>query len=739
MSKEKEGIGNTSHQLILDEDALHQCKLEKREEFSKSYFYAAFRQAIAVVQEIAQASYRTEHEVDSANNIIAFEGERGTGKTSVMLSFMYALNEGLPGLEQTKFHNLSVIKPAFMAKDTLLELVLASMLSQWIEKREGNQLQQNTRDKESELLRQFDLVYRGIGILHEQTAERDVRSINELRLSAETVRLKANFARLVRLYLNILAGQDENQFLVIAIDDIDAESTNGDDMFEEIDRYLMMPHVLILMTLRISQMQLLLHNRVAKRFHPLYQHYLFRNKLANTTEIAHDLLMQLEGVGIQYLEKLIPFTHRVSMPNLQSEDFLVQESYNDQRGKEAIAGSSLKDFLGKLLNRNTDYIIYTDSNYEGIAPRTLRHLVELTSTLLMPQKMYEDPVWFESKDSALMQLLIESSESIRGSKILRSILAEMQHIQMTALNHYLLIRVCSYLNKSETIYNNQRWYEFVEHVWEHRNYIRLNNVKVKDVLFLLKVALECCDSKNDRSLLELIKVGYSLRLLRISDDDQIKTMYSDDIVGMYFYGINNPIFSRLYCTFVTNDSQTQKELSDILEVVPEAVVRDNENYSPTLMRDIYFQEIDLENKEDVCRFVPFRILLDVDAISDDLRKLMGNLDVYMQWLDNINKSMQDVFNQKGLKARLKNVGWCLEILYKSAIEASKEMRKKGELPAGIDHAIMMCEKQMEKILNKLKKMKIEIVQNNDKTFSERGYVLFKAIRQKKRQESITDD
>lgn len=726
MSKGKERLGNNSHQLILDENALHQCKLEKREEFSKSYFHTAFRQATAVVQEIAESSYRSEHEADSANNIIAFEGERGTGKTSVMLSFMCALKEGLPGLEQTKFHNLSVIKPAFMAKDTLLELVLASMLSCWMKKREGNQLQQNTKDKENELLRQFDLVYRGIGILHEQTTERDARSINELRLSSEAFRLKANFEQLVRLYLNALAGQDENQFLVIAIDDIDAESTNGDDMFEEIDRYLMLPHVLILMTLRISQMQLLLHNRTAKKFQPLYRHYLFINKITSTTEKANDLLMQLEGVGIQYLEKLIPFTHRVSMPDLQSEDFWLQESYSDQRGEDAIAGSSLKDFLGKLLARYTDYTLYTDSNYEGIAPRTLRRLVELASTLLMPQQMYEDTVRSESKDAALMQFLIESSESISGSIILRSILVEMQHIRLSALNHCLLIGVCSYLNKNETIYNNQRWYEFVDNVWEHRNYIRLNNVKVKDVLFLLKVALECCYSKNDRQLLELIKVGYSLRLLNVPSDEQIKMMYSDDIVGMYFYGINNPIFSRLYCTFVTNDSQTQKELSDILETVPEAVVRDNENYSPTLMRDIYFQEIDLENKEDVCRFVPFKILSDV--VSDDLRKFVGNLDVYMQWLDNINESMQDVFNQKGLKARLKNVGWCLEILYKSAIEASVKMRGKGGLPSEIDQAIMMCETRMKKILKKLKKIKIEIAQNNDKTFSERGYILFKAIK-----------
>ena len=297
---------NTSFYLILDETSLHQYKVEESSDFESSYFHDAYRRATSVVKEIVQANRKKHDKDDFANNIIVFDGERGTGKTSVMESFMSGLCEGLSELEGIKFHKLCTIKPAFVAKDSLLELIMAAMLSTLKQQNHRYDGYENKRDVREKLLSKFDLVCRGNGTLHGYTNEQDLKSIHDLHLSTEVFQLKRNLRELISLYIESLPVSDEEQFLIIAIDDIDTEETDGVRMLEEVARYLMLPHVLVLITMRLSQMRLLLRNRNAKSFKSLYKYSLMMDKVNNSTEMSYELLMQIEDINSNYLEKSYP-------------------------------------------------------------------------------------------------------------------------------------------------------------------------------------------------------------------------------------------------------------------------------------------------------------------------------------------------------------------------------------------------------------------------------------------------
>ncbi|MGV4438887.1 hypothetical protein ACQ1PL_05225 [Ornithobacterium rhinotracheale] len=79
---------NSTLFINLNED--FKIKIEKGIHFKKSIFKDIYKEALKNVAEIVeQAKDNEEH--DDYNNIIAFTGERGKGKSSSMISFRNAL------------------------------------------------------------------------------------------------------------------------------------------------------------------------------------------------------------------------------------------------------------------------------------------------------------------------------------------------------------------------------------------------------------------------------------------------------------------------------------------------------------------------------------------------------------------------------------------------------------------------------------------------------------------------
>ena len=127
---------HTTLEINLNED--YKIKIEKGNDFNKSIFQDVYKSALKTVIEIVKHSDKNIDNVyDDFNNIIAFTGERGKGKSSSMISFRDALiNKGskchnlffesksVSYLGNKTFASIEVIDPSlFRGEESLMEIV----------------------------------------------------------------------------------------------------------------------------------------------------------------------------------------------------------------------------------------------------------------------------------------------------------------------------------------------------------------------------------------------------------------------------------------------------------------------------------------------------------------------------------------------------------------------------------------------------------------------------------------
>jgi ABC-type lipoprotein export system ATPase subunit len=122
---------------------------------------------------------------DTYNNIIAFTGERGTGKSSSMISFAFALkdlrsngkeivfNKKIDNLiRECHFEEIRVIDPSMLEeKDNILEIVIANMFSRFNQRIEGIGSNMDYNEKR-ELLKAFQKVYENLRVIQKEKHER---------------------------------------------------------------------------------------------------------------------------------------------------------------------------------------------------------------------------------------------------------------------------------------------------------------------------------------------------------------------------------------------------------------------------------------------------------------------------------------------------------------------------------------------------------------------------------------
>ncbi|WP_454045144.1 hypothetical protein [Chryseobacterium sp. Marseille-Q8038] len=130
----------TTLEINLNEE--YKIKIEKGNEFQGSIFKDVYYDALNNVIEIVK---NKDSKYDDFNNIIAFTGERGKGKSSSMISFRDALvnkkhndhlnyfeNRNAEFLKDISFAEIDIIDPSlFRGGESLLEIILAKMFKKF--------------------------------------------------------------------------------------------------------------------------------------------------------------------------------------------------------------------------------------------------------------------------------------------------------------------------------------------------------------------------------------------------------------------------------------------------------------------------------------------------------------------------------------------------------------------------------------------------------------------------------
>lgn len=359
-------------------------------------FYELYEKAAKILADIVDKKEDTDiygadrwYKTDYENNIIAFCGERGEGKSSVMVSFMKAICDrqtsgtifdAYPVIRNTCFSEPIIIDPSlFDDVHNVLDIILATLYKKF-RKQYEEKYQEISKMQREELLNQFQKVYRCISLINNQSQILDDEfdyegSISKLSKLGESTTLRDEFKDLVEKYLKFMLGsQGANSKLLIAIDDLDLCSSHAYDMAEQIRKYLMIPNVVIVMALKIEQLQLCIKEQNFRNYKDS-----LKQKQQNT-----NIYEEVNGMAERYVTKLIPSARRIHMPDIQTMPN-VEIQCKDRMGEEIYKSGNSDVVSATLLNyiydRTGMRFLLEDFGESYLAPTNLRDIVSLIDIL----------------------------------------------------------------------------------------------------------------------------------------------------------------------------------------------------------------------------------------------------------------------------------------------------------------------------------------------------------------------
>ena len=350
--------------IVFREGDENRIVVEQKNEFS--IFQAQYVRAQEIFNRL-----KNDKKTRDDNNIIAFCGDRGSGKTSCMESFIEQLKNGDT---EKEYYPLSTIDPSFF-DDThnILELVLGDMYNQ-IKQDNRNKLKEQRQesvdyDTEKLLMKFNEAMYYMKYLASSQNREKYYDSLEELDSLGAGLRLQDIISDLFAKFLKY----HNRKYIILSIDDLDLNIQGVYAMLEYIRKYFTNEHCIILISVKVDQLV------DAIKIH-----------LNNTQHVpVNDSYM----MAVKYVNKIIPVGNRVNMPEL--EDYCDNELEYVEKDAENKNKSyhSVKEAVTRTIFWKTGYLFYNSKGHSSwIIPRNLRSLRQLLHLLFtMPDRDNDYP------------------------------------------------------------------------------------------------------------------------------------------------------------------------------------------------------------------------------------------------------------------------------------------------------------------------------------------------------------
>ena len=315
--------------MLCDDTCKPNCNSFGSQKESKNlYFFEEYQKSITIIKEIisdwpclsknTDPCQRMKCQWDnlSVNNRILFHGQRGSGKTSVTMSVARSL-EG-HGVGCATFKVLPIINPCYFDNDTnILKTIISNMfeMAKCIIRREENDSQRNDHE---ELLKQFEEVYRLLGCIESPNKEKHtLETLNEISKASG---MREAMQKLIDKFIKILPCKAK--YLVLVIDDVDMSVAYAATMLEQINKFLELDNLIILISANLDQ----LYNEMREHYSKAFEKTLGDENQSPSIDV--------EDLVSKYLLKLFPASHRINVERpvsqlLQTELIINSEKRGD--------------------------------------------------------------------------------------------------------------------------------------------------------------------------------------------------------------------------------------------------------------------------------------------------------------------------------------------------------------------------------------------------------------------------
>ncbi|MBW9151450.1 hypothetical protein [Clostridium estertheticum] len=548
--------------LKIDKNCVYKIKIEKLDEFEDSFFADVYCKATKCLIDIIDSNNNNNNnnnKEDDFNNIISFVGERGTGKTSAMISFKNSLQQlyditelsenrelkkNYVNITEYKFYCLDTIDPSiFNDKDSIIEIVVAEMFKKFKDERKKQDY-----IKKQELVKKFEIVYKDLRALNKNKHTMFNENLDNLEVLMDlssAIALKNDMVKLVNFYLEYMQEDKKyvtKNFLTITIDDLDMNIAAGEKMIEDIRKYLIIPKVIIIIAVKFEQLEEVIKQKNITDLNGLCNYYRNTDELIKNSKqeyMTKSLDDELDNKTNKYLEKVIPYNKRIYMPDVCDSDAKIEVDLDkfDYKGND-----SIEIFIAEKFYQYFKYTIVTKSHYNVIIPNNLRGLVDLILFLSTLEEMeFDESDEIKNKKSIINNLtaMREYFDKIIVHKIsnlyMIVFLKELLQCPIESINKKILLYLNTnlYLLKA-SVDNGISKYLIELHRMERR--VVDESVTLGDVVTWMKLYEDMAFSSEEKIFIELLKAVYSIRLINeiYVGSEELVYIIGKDIVGKYF-------------------------------------------------------------------------------------------------------------------------------------------------------------------------------------------------------------
>lgn len=436
------------------------------------------------------------------NNIVAFIGERGSGKTSCLKSVYKALSKhefSSEAKDKIIFNtSLPPIDPSYLDEQSnILEIVIAHLFKIFKQQvsRNVQTLGEDKLEKKRQLVKRFQEVKDALDCLNSNRKENKYHndSIEELSKLAAGSNLRVKMEKLVDCFLKYNSEGDDasKRILVISIDDLDVQTNHTYKMVEQIRKYLIIDKVVILMGVKLVQLSDLIKKKFSEDFN---------------SDAEKDA--QIDDMVARYLMKLLPLSHRLILPSYSEipdiELILQDETEYDKK-------LSIRDRVLKLIYNKTRMMFYNIYAQDSlIVPYNLREFLNLLSLLddlpslhTIPDDSREKQKKFNRK--IFRQYFVESWSLDKLTPKQTVFIEELTNCDATLINKYII----DYFYREYEAYLEEKKFRFDRTILYIQN--KSYNVSIGDVLYVLSLISNINDIATKR-LIFAVKTVYSMLL-----------------------------------------------------------------------------------------------------------------------------------------------------------------------------------------------------------------------------------